>query len=124
MAWRDDRYVRELLDTRERWGVLLSLTAIAAMLVFLAENPHRAWVKAAPLALGVLGSLYVLLVNCYYEQAEEIANAATDDAREDAKRARALAFAGRVGILGRLHIVAPVLVGALASLTLWFGLTG
>jgi len=48
-AYDDDKYIRDLLVGRERWGVFLSLTAVAALLLFLSEHPHQNWVKCGPL---------------------------------------------------------------------------
>ena len=121
MPWVDDAYIRNLLDTRERWGVLLSLTAVAGTLVFLSDHPHQPWLNAGPLVIGVFGSLFVLVVNCYYKQAEAFASAETDEARGAVRTKKWFTFAGSIRFLGWLHILAPTLVGTLAMVAL-FGL--
>ena len=124
MAWVDDRYIRRLLDARERWGTLMSLTAVAALLLFLSDHPHRNWVNLGPLVLGACGSFYVLVVNCYYKQAEAFANARGKSDEEQVARIRAKkwhAYVPSVGILGWLHILAPIVLGAFATLALSYG---
>ena len=122
MAWAKDEYVRNLLDRRERWATVLSMTAVAASVLFLADHPHRSWLNLAPLAFGALGSLYVLVVNCYYKQAEAIANAKGEAEKEQIKARRWVSFAQEIRFLGRLNIVVPVVIGGFATLAMYFGL--
>lgn len=119
MAWDDDPYTRKLLDARERWGTLMSLTAVAALLMFLSDHSHSNWIKLGPLVLGVYGSLYVLVVNCYYKQGAAVATA---ENKEEEKAKKWYVYAPRIRILGWLHILAPVVLGAFATLTLYCGL--
>ena len=124
MAWIDDKYIRNLLDGRERWGTLLSVTAVAAFPLFLAEHPHRSWVNLGPLAVGLFGTFFVLVVDCYYEQAEAFANArekSGENALAQVKSNKWYSYISSIGILGWLHILAPIILGALATLVLYFG---
>ncbi len=125
MAWFDDKYIRNLLDARERWGTLLSLTAVSGLLLFLADHPHHSWVNLGPVAIGAFGSLFVLVVNCYYKQAEDFANARSKSDEEEVKRIKAdgwHTYASHIGFLGLLNILAPIALGAIATLTLYWGI--
>ena len=126
MPWDDDSYIRNVLDGREKWGTVLSVTAAAALLVFLADHPHAAWVDFGPLLVGAMGSFYVLVVNSYHKQAEAIAEARSKGRANEAdtlKKKCSLTFVLRIRLLGRINIFAPVLVGLLATCVLRFGLT-
>jgi hypothetical protein len=116
MPYSDDHYIRELLDRREKWGVLLSLTAIAGLLLFLSDHPHRNCVNFAPLLIGLCGSFFVFIVNCYNHQAKAIA-----DGVAKPRETRWHEYVKDIGILGWLHILVPVFVGALAAATLLYG---
>jgi hypothetical protein len=124
MPWSDDTYVRRLLDGREKWGTVLSLTAIAGLLVFLAEHEHKDWVKLAPTMVGFVGTWYLLVVNCYYKQAEAIAEASEtrdSDLEDEPKKAQWLQFFSKIGFLGWFQLLIPLFVGMLATLVLYFG---
>ncbi|MGE0375634.1 MAG: hypothetical protein AB7Q45_09490 [Planctomycetaceae bacterium] len=122
MVWENDDYVRRLLDGRERWGTVLSVTTIAGLLVFLWDRPHRSWLNLVPFIVGLCGTVYVLAVNSYYEQAEGIANARNSPAGEaEVRRIKAIcwiAFARQIGFLGWFNVIVPVAVGAFATLAL------
>jgi len=126
MAWPDDRYTRGLLDAREKWSTVLSMTAMAGLVYFLSDHPHCYWLKLSPLAVGAFGTFYVFVVNCYYEQAEAIANARSeppDQAKLDPIIAAGwIAGVCRIGFLGWMNTLAPLLVGVFATLALCFGL--
>lgn len=127
-AWPDDKYIRRLLDARERWAFFLSLAGIAGLGVFLADHPPRqSSVYLGPLLIGLFGSFFVLVVNCYYKQAKAIANARgkgneAELAEHDKRKWHTYARGDLgIGFLGWLHIVIPIVFGALATLTLIFG---
>ncbi len=120
-TWRNDQYIRDLLDRREKWVTVLSLSAAAAAFVFLADHPHETWLKFAPLVIGAFGSLYVFVVNCYYGQAEEISKKKTEAEKETVKERWCTSFAGSIGFLGCLNTLAPVLIGVLATVALFHG---
>jgi len=125
MAWHEDKYIRQFLDAREKWGTFLSLAAVAGLLLFLADHPHRPWVNLGPLVIGAFGSLFVLVVNCYNEQAEAIAQAQSKDDKDAVKQSKAAKwhkYAGDIGFLGWLHILAGIALGTLATLALFFGM--
>jgi len=122
MAWSDDKYTRRLLDGREKWGTVLSLTAIAATLLFLADHPHRCWLNLGPIALGALGSLYVLVVNCYYEQAAAMAEAKNEADKTAIRSYLWVTFARQIGFLGWLNIVIPLLIGVSVTIALCLGI--
>ena len=121
MAWNDDRYVRNLLDARERWGILLSLTAVVGLFLFLWDHSHCSWVKLGPVVIGAIGSFFVFVVDCCYEQAEAIADAKTKEDKKRSKKLKWHAFAGDIRFLGWLHILVPIVLGSLATLTLYYG---
>jgi len=126
MVWiKEDAYIRNLLDTRERWGVLLSLTAVAGLLIFLSDHPHHSWVNLGPFVIGVFGSLFILVVNCYNKQAEAISNALSKNNKDEANRHKDngwYIYIPSIRILGWLHILAPTVIGALATLILYCGI--
>jgi hypothetical protein len=126
MAWENDEYVRRLLDGREKWGTVLSTTAVAALLVFLWDHPHGRWLDFGPVIVGFFGSFYVLVVNSYYEQAEAIANARENtggDSTIERIRARCWCeFVCQIGFLGWFNLMVPFAVGIFATLALLFGI--
>ena len=126
MAWTDDSYIRTLLDAREKWVTVLSVTAVAGSLVFLSDHPHRSWLNLAPLAIGAFGSFYILVVNCYNEQAQALADAneakADNSVIKGIRDAAWITFASRIGCLGWINIIAPIAIGAVSTAALCFGL--
>jgi hypothetical protein len=82
MSWQQDKYIRGMLDSREKWVTVISVTAASAMLLFLADRPHAIWLNIGPMFVGAIGSLFVLVINCYYKQAELIASATGNKARQ------------------------------------------
>lgn len=122
MAWNDNKYIRDLLDKRERWGAILSLTAVAGLLFFLWDHPHRSLVKLGPFAIGAFGSLFILVVDCYYKQAEAIADAKTKEDKDKIKKLKWYKYVLSIKILGWLHILAPIVIGVLATLVLYCGI--
>ena len=126
MAWMDDNYIRTLLDAREKWVTVLSVTAVAGSLVFLANHPHHSWLNLAPLAIGAFGSFYILVVNCYNEQAQALADAKEIKADESMikgiRDAAWITFASRIGCLGWINIIAPISIGTVSTAALYFGL--
>ncbi len=129
MAWiKEDEYIRDLLDKRERWGVVLSLTAVAGLFIFLSDHPntYSSLVNLAPFLIGAFGSLFILVVDCYYEQAKAISNALSKNNEDEASRHkdnRWYIYIRSIGFLGWLHILAPIVIGALATLTLYCGIS-
>ena len=124
MAWLDDHYIRNLLDGREKWGTLLSLTAIGSLFMFLSEHPYTGWVNLAPILIGLYGTLFVLVADCYYEQAEAFAAAMETKAEEKASQVKNKpwsTFIWTIGFFGWLHIMAPLILGILATLVLYYG---
>ena len=111
-----------MLDAREKWGVLLSLTAIAGLLHLLSDQSHFTRVNVAPAVIGVFGTFFVLVVNCYNKQAEAIANAQTEIDKEKNRSLKWYKYALRIKTLGWLHILAPIVIGTFAMLMLFFGI--
>lgn len=125
MVWRDDQYIRTVLDGREKWGTVLSLSAVAGLFLFLAEHCHHGWLDYSTVVVGFLGSFYVIVVNCYYEQAEAVSKALEHDGESDAQRIKdrwALSFCRDIGILGWMNNVAPFALGVFATVALSAGL--
>lgn len=117
-----DTSVRTLLDSREKWGVGLSLAGVAATTAFLAAHGHNSWVKISPALVGAFGSYYVFVVNAYIKQADDLdQNGIDPPAREAILKKPLSRYWPRIRRLGRLHIFAPLLFGALGSAALWFG---
>ncbi len=126
MAWNDDNYIRTLLDAREKWVTALSITAVAGIFVFLADHPHHSWLNLAPFAIGVFGFFYILVVNSYNEQAQAIAETiekSTEAAEiEKIKDDSWIKYIPKIGCLGWINIVAPLISGAFATIALYYGL--
>jgi len=121
VSWPNDAYVRPFLDSREKWGTVMSVTAAAGLMVFLADQPHKDWLKYGPLVIGVFGSIYVFLVNCYYKQAEAMAGSSSDKEKQSTRAKSCLSFAHKLRILAWMNSLVPLLVGSAASVALKFG---
>ena len=121
MSWADDRYIRNLLDSRERWGIGLSIAGVAACVSFLARVPNRSlFIDLVPLVLGLLGLVYVLLVNIYLKQARALSEARGRVQKWKMRNTPRLEFSSSIGVLGWIHIFLPLVVGLLGSLVLRF----
>lgn len=119
--WSNDNYIRDLLDRREKWATVLSLSATAAAFVFLSNHSPKDWLKFIPSAIGVFGSLYVFTVNCYYEQAEEIAKQPTKAKKTNIKKRCLMSFGSSIGFLGLLNVAAPAIAGIIGTFALFKG---
>ena len=124
MSWQDDKYQRKLLDGREKWGTVLSITAVVGLLLFLADHPHSYFLNFSPIFVGLLGSLYVVAVNSYYKQAEAISKAKEIGNKEKADSIRAKSwykFTHRIRFLGWFNSIVPLVLGILVFVALTWG---
>lgn len=111
-----------MLDAREKWGTLLSLTAIAGLLHLLSDQARFTWAYVGPVVIGAIGSFFVLVVNCYNKQAKDIANAQTKIEKEKKSDLKWYKYILRIRFLGWFHILAPIVIGAFAMLMLLLGI--
>ena len=102
-AWKAAPYIRKLLDTRERWVTVISLTAIALSFNLAVEK--KVDIGRLPIWIGLAASIYIAVVNCYYKGAEA----------EGAKTGwRSLLLIYKIGPLGLLQVAIPVVCGVIA----------